>query len=328
MTSIADQYRIITSRAGWIDRGNLGRIRFTGPDAVPFLQGMLTNDVSSLEPGRGIYAAWLTPLGRMVADIVVLDRGDHLLGLVGAGLGATLAARFDQLIFAEDLAVTDVSADFADIAVTGQAAAGIVAAAAGGPEASVLDALPELGHVLVADGFIVRTGDSPLPAFRVLVGPSARHRVVDRLEAEGAVEMSDEMATALRIEAGRGEWGRDLGDDVIPLEAGLLERAISTSKGCYVGQEIVIRILHRGGGRVSKRLVVLAFDPDVERAPDRGAVLEVDGAAVGRLTSAAWSPAAGRVVALGYLHRDAAEVNRRVAVSGSGASAVVTGLAQ
>ncbi len=326
MTSIADQYRIITNRGGWVDRSARGRVEFSGPDAAAFLQGLLTNDVSHLERGQGVYAAWLTPVGRMVADLQVLHRGDRLIALVGEGLGPTLASRLDQLIFAENLTVADVSAAYAEIAVTGQAAAAIVAAAVG-TDATALTALPELSQADVDGGFVVRTGDSPFPAFHILIEPAARAGVVARLEEAGAVAMTDEMATALRIEAGRGEWGRDLGEDVIPLEAGLLDRAISTTKGCYVGQEIVIRILHRGGGRVAKRLVTLAFDAAVDVAPEPKATLEAATGTVGHLTSVAFSPARGCFIALGYLHRDAGEIGRQVSVAGSGATAVVTGFA-
>src|SRR5690606_7615941 len=118
---------------------------------------------------------------------------------------------------------------------------------------------------------------------------------------------------------------------VIPLEAGLLERAISTTKGCYVGQEIVIRILHRGGGRVARRLVILVFEADVTQAPPAGGALAAEGmtgSSAGQLTSVAFSPVRERFVALGYLQRDVAEVGRRVSVAESGASAVVAGFAQ
>jgi folate-binding protein YgfZ len=326
VTSIANQYRIITSGGGWVDRSARGRVEFSGPDAAAFLQGLLTNDVSQLERGRGVYAAWLTPVGRMVADMQVLHRGDRLIALVGEGVGAALASRLDQLIFAENLNVSDVSAQYVEIAVTGQAAPALVAAAVGA-DAAVLAGLPELAQADAGDGFVVRTGESPFPAFHILVGPAQRAAVVARLEEGGAVAMTDDMATALRIEAGRGEWGRDLGEDVIPLEAGLLDRAISTTKGCYVGQEIVIRILHRGGGRVARRLVTLAFDAALDIAPAPKATLEVAGAAVGHLTSVAFSPARGCFIALGYLHRDACDVGRQVSVAGSGATAVVTGFA-
>lgn len=326
MTSITDQYRIITSRAGWADRSLWGRLKFSGADVLPFLQGLLTNDVAGLHRRQGVYAAWLTSLGRMNTDIVVLHRGESVMGLVGEGRGAELATMFDQLIFAEDVSVADVSPACADVFVTGTAAAEVVAAATGAP-APALRTLAELGQEDIAGGFVVRVGDSSLPAFRVIVESAGHGQLVSALERAGAVAMSHSMVTALRIEAARGQWGTDLSDDVIPLEAGLLERAISTSKGCYVGQEIVIRILHRGGGRVAKRLVTLAFDPAVTAAPAADAPLEADGKAVGQVTSAAWSPARGSVIALAYLHRDIAEAGRQVVVAGTRDTATVTGLA-
>lgn len=326
MTTIADQYRIITTRAGWVDRASRGRLKFSGSDVLPFLQGLLTNDVAHLQPGRGAYAAWLTALGRMTTDIVVLHRGTHIMGIVGDGRGAELAAKFDLLVFAEDVAVTDVSDEHADILVTGTAAADVVAEATGA-DAATLAAMDELSQVDVDGGFVVRVGDSSLPAFRVVAERARGSSVVTALERAGAVAMSEPMATALQIEAGRGQWGTDLSEDVIPLEAGLLERAISTSKGCYVGQEIVIRILHRGGGRVAKRLATLAFGPAVSAAPASRTPLEVDGKTVGHITSAAYSPARECVIALGYLLRDTAEIGRQVTVAGTGDVATVTGFA-
>ena len=119
--------------------------------------------------------------------------------------------------------------------------------------------------------------------------------------------MSDALVEGLRIEAGRPSFGIDMDEETIPLEAGLLERAISTTKGCYVGQEIIIRILHRGGGRVAKRLARLAFDPEVADPPARGTAIFDGEREVGRITSAAMSPTTGHVIALGYVHRDVAE---------------------
>lgn len=327
MTSIADQYRIISTAAGWIDRRTRGRIRFAGADARTFLQGLVTNDVSALEPGRGVYAAYLTPQGRMIADIVLLNRGDAVLGLVGDNLGSSLAARFDQLVFTEDVTIADVSADLAEIEVTGGAAARVVAQVAGADE-HALASLADLAQIDVAGGFVLRDGASPFPAYQIFIAPADRDRIVAGLDAAGAVAMSEEMATALRIESGRGLWGHDLRDDVIPLEAGLLDRAISTSKGCYVGQEIVIRMLHRGGGRVAKRLVTLAFDPSTTEAPAAGAAIAADGTTAGALTSVAFSPARGAFVALGYVRREAAETGRQVAVADSGARATIIGFGQ
>jgi folate-binding protein YgfZ len=117
--------------------------------------------------------------------------------------------------------------------------------------------------------------------------------------------------------------------ETIPLEAGLLERAISTSKGCYVGQEVIVRVLHRGGGRVARRLVALTFDPAVQTLPLAGTPLQVDGREVGRITSAAWSPHEPRAIALAYVHRDHAEIGRRVhaQIEGAEIAAEITRLA-
>src|SRR5690606_11847586 len=96
-----------------------------------FLQGLLTNDVAALAPGRGVYAGYLTPNGRMLADLTLIDRGEAIDALVGEGQGPALALRFDQLIFAEDVTVADVTGETGEIFVTGGAAAEVVGAALG-----------------------------------------------------------------------------------------------------------------------------------------------------------------------------------------------------
>jgi folate-binding protein YgfZ len=327
VASIAEQYRTITTTAGWIERGNRGVIRFAGNDARDFLQGLLTNDVSGLSSQQAVYAAYLTPQGRMIADMTLVEQSGAILGLVADGQGASLAARFDLLIFAEAVTVSDASSEFAEIEMIGAGAAALAARAVG-LDASALGALPILGVQQFAGGFVLRDELSPFPTYRMFVAAEQREQVVTALESHDTIAISEELATALRIEAGRPLWGADLGDDVIPLEAGLLDRAISTSKGCYVGQEIVIRMLHRGGGRVAKRLVTLAIDQTEETPlPAARSSLLVDGSAVGHLTSVAFSPSRGRVVALGYLRREAAEIGRRV-TTGTGLAAEVTGFAR
>src|SRR5690606_14236169 len=285
-----------------------------------------TNDVATLAPGRGVYAGYLTPNGRMLADIILIDREDTVMGLVGEGQGPAVATRLDQLIFTEDVQVADVTPVFDEVFVTGGLAAAVVGQAVGLAGAE-LGALDELGNVPFAGGFVLREGASTLPAYRIVFEAGAAGQIQQGLAAAGAIELEQELVTALRIEAGRARWGSELGEDVIPLEAGLLDRAVSTTKGCYVGQEIVIRILHRGGGRVAKRLVTMAFDPSLAEAPTPKGELTSADAVVGHLTSVAFSPARGAFVALGYLRREAAEVGREVTVAGTDATARVTGFA-
>jgi hypothetical protein len=138
-----------------------------------------------------------------------------------------------------------------------------------------------------------------------------------------AAPLSREARETLRVEAGRPEFHVDMTAETIPLEANLLDRAISTTKGCYVGQEVIIRVLHRGGGRVAKRLVQLQFDGGEARVPSAGTALSADGREMGRVTSAVWSPRAGAAIGLGYVHRDFVREGLELAMP-DGRRAVIT----
>src|SRR5258708_34616203 len=130
----------------------------------------------------------------------------------------------------------------------------------------------------------------------------------------GAVEVEPAVADAIRIESGVPLFHRDMDEDTIPLEAGIESRAISFSKGCYVGQEVVIRVLHRGHGRVARRLVGLRLEGD--RAPSPGASIRVGDREIGRVTSSTQSPAFGQPIARGHVHRDFIEPGAKVSVDG------------
>jgi folate-binding protein YgfZ len=328
MTGITDQYRIIEAGAGWIDRTGRGRLRFEGRDVRAFLQALVTNDVAELGAGVGVDAAYLTPQGRMIAMLRLFCRGDDWLVEVAPGQAARLAARFDQLVFTEDVRVTDVSATIAEISVIGGGSVRALARALGG-EPSHFAALGTLSHAKVGDVLVARTDDTPLPGFDLFVPAAGRDALVARLATAGVAAIDTELAEALRIEAGRPAFGIDMTEETIPLEAGLLERVISTTKGCYVGQEVIIRVLHRGAGRVARRLVRLEFEEGVEIPMTAGTVLLSAGHETGRITSAAVSPVSGRVIALGYVHRDAANVGAHVhaGTPAGDHGAVITGLA-
>ena len=273
MSSILDEYRTIGGGALWRERRDKGRLRVDGADRAAFLQALVSNDVSALVADSGLYATYLTPQGRMLADLHVYHRGDALLVVVPAEQAASLAARLDGLIFSEDARVADVTSEVAQILVVGGGAADAIAAAIGADalaieaDASRINALPSLAQIATPAGFVARSDDVAVPAFDLFVPAASRDDVVRALERAGAREASRDLVEALRIEAGRPAFGPDMTTDTIPLEAGLLDRAISTTKGCYVGQEIVIRVLHRGGGRVARRLVQLVVDDATAGAP-------------------------------------------------------------
>jgi folate-binding protein YgfZ len=331
MTDIVSQYGITSEGAGWAETPGRGRLRVEGRDRIAFLQALLSNDVASLGHGRGVYAVYLTPQGRMLADLRLYDRGEFLIADVPASEAASLAGKLDGLIFAEDVRVSDVSASVGQLTVVGNGA-DVVLARAFSLEAGALRALPLLAQVGAGDVFIARTDDAERPSYDVFIdsgrNASLREDTISALETAGAMRVSADLLDALRIDAGRPAFGRDMTNETIPLEAGLLDRAISTTKGCYVGQEVIVRVLHRGGGRVVKRLVKLVFPPALTAPPAPGASLVEDDRDVGRLTSVAFSPALRRLVALGYVHRDAAEPGRLISVAGSpDATAEIVGFA-
>ena len=328
MNNILDEYRTITEGAIWHERREFGRFRVDGSDRRAFLQALVSNDLAALEPGAGIYATYLTPQGRMLADLRLYAQRDHMLCVAPADATESLVSRLNDLIFAEDVRVTDVSSDVAQIFVVGHLAASRVARALQ-LDADVLAGLAPLTHVAIDDGFVARSDDASVPGFELFLNTVDHDRAIAALSAAGVAPASDAIVDALRIEAARPAFGRDMSTDTIPLEAGLLDRAISTTKGCYVGQEIIIRVLHRGGGRVARRLVQLAADDPGAAAPPAGAEIIVDGRDAGRVTSAAFSPRLGRAIALGYVPRAAALPGTRVTISFDGQSlpAEITALA-
>ena len=328
MADIRDKYRILGTGAGWFDKSPAGRIRFDGAGALAFLHALVSNDIATLSPDRGVYATYLTPQGRLLSDLYVYHRGDHLLAVVPPKLAPDLSTRLDQLIFSEDVRVSDVTSQMAQIAVVGAGAASI-AAAASSIDIVRIESLAPLSQAGSVEAFVARTDETTLPSYDFFLDASRRDDLVADLERHGVVAIDAGLRESLRIDARRPEFGVDMTTETIPLEAGLLERAISTSKGCYVGQEVIIRVLHRGGGRVAKRLVALALDPNAASMPAAASAIQAGGRDVGRITSAAWSPHEPRVIALGYVHRDHADVGGRVTVDVEGRpfDAEITGFA-
>jgi folate-binding protein YgfZ len=250
----------------------------------------------------------------MIADLRIHHRGDHLLVDVPPGTAAALAARLDQLVFTEDVRVADVSAATAQIGLVGPASAR-VAAEAFGVDAAAAAGLDVGAHLTAAGITLARGDETSDPFYEIFADASAKADVIARLAAHGAVPISAALMESLRIDAGRPAFGADMTAETIPLEAGLLDRAISTTKGCYVGQEVIIRVLHRGGGRIARRLVKLVLDSSVTEPPAAGTALFSNGRDVGRLTSAAPSPREPRIIALGYVSRGVAEAGGHVGVA-------------
>jgi len=315
-----DAYAAARERAGLVDRPGRGRIVVSGADRASFLQGLLTNDVVALKAGQGCYAAYLTAQGRMIADLDVYELGDVMLLVLPRDVKDVVMAKLDQVIFSEDVQLGDVTDTFAQMAVIGPEAASLVARVLG-VAVETLDALAEHGNLRTswsATGgpvIVTRAAGTGERGFDLYV-ESARGAELRRALIEaGAAEVDADTAEAIRIEAGVPLFHRDMDEATIPLEAGIESRAISFSKGCYVGQEVIIRVLHRGHGRVARRLVGLRFQSDV--VPPAGARIQAGDREVGEVTSSTRSPALQAPIALGYVHRDFVEPGTKVAVDGA-----------
>ena len=263
-----DGYKAALARGGVVRRSDRGVLAVSGADRAAWLQGLVTNDVAALREGESCYAAYLTPQGRMTSDMNVFAERERMLLDVPAPLAASLRDRLDALIFAEDVAVTDESARM--------------------QVWTVIDK-PQGLSPQGSEGLSPHVGRSLPPELAALA------------------EIDLDTFEVIRIERGVPRFLADMDETTIPLEAGIEDRAISFTKGCYVGQEIIVRVTHRGGGRVAKRLVRWHAGDDAAVVPLRDAKLFASDREAGRVTSAAFSPGLNRVVGLGYLHRDFAE---------------------
>ena len=304
-----DQYDAARKSAIVLDRSSQGKLGFAGSDRASFLHGLLTNDIAGIRKGHGVYAAYLTAQGRMISDMRVIETGDRMLLDVEGRLGGALAARFDKLIFSEDVQVYDLSADLAEFGVHGPAAALVLERATGLLAARLVSQYENL----TSQGVIIVRDDSlGLSGFDCYVERAHADELRAKLVAAGAKPSSEATAEVLRIEAGRPRFGVDMDTETIPLEAGIEDRAISLTKGCYVGQEVIVRVLHRGHGRVARRLVGIVLPAG--SPPSAGDPILAANQQVGAVTSGAASPLMGTPIALGYVQRDHANPGSEVLV--------------
>ena len=315
-------YVALRERAAIVDRDGYGRILLTGADRRSYLQGLLTNDIEALTAGTGCYAAMLNAQGRMLTDMRVLELGDGVLLDVPAQVTGTIRDHLDNFVFSEDVKVEDVTASRVEIGLYGPRALEVLQTAGTDGAAPSSPFAITRARIAGADALLV-AADGPAPGYDVISAAADLAAIRRVLIAAGAETASAEDFETLRIERGRPRFGADMTEDTIPLEAGLEERAISRTKGCYVGQEVIVRVQDRGHGRVARKLVGLTFEA-ASPVPPAGAVVHSTDRDIGRITSATWSPALSRPIALGYVHRDFTEPGKHVTVAG--ADAIVTAL--
>jgi tRNA-modifying protein YgfZ len=311
------EYRALTEACGVIDRSERGKLALTGSGAVEFLNGQVTNELADLSSGEGCYAAFLTHKGKMLGDLRILAVGGDPGGTPSELLLDTervaLQGLFDMIRrfkvgYQVELHKRTVERGL--ISLIGPEAEQI-AGADRLPVAEHANAHAEIGGVATV---IARTD----VGIDVICDAADTEKLTATLLERGAAAVSAQAAECLRVEHGRPRYGIDLDDTTIPQEAGLNERAVSFSKGCYVGQETVARLHYRGKPNRHLRGLLLS-GPAAS-----GEELRLGERPVGRVGSAVLSPKLGPI-ALALVRREA-EPGATVSVGEHGATAEIAEL--
>ena len=303
---VDEEHRVLREGAGIADLSWRGRLELLGADRLRFLHNYLTCDVKGLTPGAGAYGFFTSPQGRILSDAVVLAHEDRLWVEVGPGQEEPIAAHLKKYLLADRVDVRSLD-DMLPIVVLGPRAEEIL-----GADLSPLGEPWSHGRISVhgMEVELQRRGLMGAPAWTLWVSASIAAPLIEQLISQGARPVGFEALEALRVEAGIPRFGRDFGPDNFPQETGI-EEAVSYTKGCYLGQEVVARIHYRGG--VQNVLRKLTFE-GIE--PAQGVALLHDGREAGRATTVVGS------MGLGILHRRAAEPGTRVEVEGGGTALV------
>jgi len=273
-------YTALREGAGWLDVSARGRLRVTGQDRARLLHALTTNNIQQLQPGESCYAFFLSAQGRVLADVNVFCFPDHFLLDTEPETAQKVLEHVDRYIIADDVTVEDVTASTAAIAIAGPRADEVVQTA--GESSLALEASLTGG-----------------PGQMIVAPVEERDAVVQRLESAGAIAASGEDFRVVRIENGRPRYGDDIGERYLAQETNQL-RALHFQKGCYLGQEIVERV--RSRAQIHRALMPLQIEG--EELPAPGTKLQAQGRDAAEITSAAYSPALGKVVALAYVRTE------------------------
>ena len=285
-----DGYEALRKGSAWLDLSARGKIFASGRDRTRLLHNLTTNHIKQLAPGQGCLAFLLSPQGRIQADVHVFCLEDRFLLDTEPELREKVIQHIRKYIIADDVKLDDATERLAAIGVEGPAASAMLAdlgLAVPGDEYSTLSWEEQI---------IARVSATGQPALRIYLPAEKKPDLIRRLEAAGAKAASAEAAQTVRVENGKPLYGVDILDTNLPQET-MQMHAIHFEKGCYLGQEIVERI--RARGHVNKTLARLEINSAT--APTEGTKLVVNGAEVGEITSAVFSPFVGKVLALGYV---------------------------
>ncbi len=319
---LAEELRALRESCGVLDRSERGKLALSGAGAIEFLNGQVTNELAGLRPGEGRYAAFLTHKGKMLGDLrVVAVDGELLLDTERAALQA-LFDMIRRYKVGFDVELHKRTLERGLLSLIGPDAERLAGVASPGEAPAAPDAAPlareEHANVAVAIDGVAALAIRTDVGVDLLCDASETERLRDALLARGAREVGEQAAECVRVERGRARFGVDIDESTIPQEAGLNDRAVSFTKGCYVGQETVARLFYKGKPNRHLRGLLLS-------APaESGEELRLGERVVGALGSVALSPERGPI-ALALLRREA-DPGARVAVGEHGASALVVEL--
>ena len=303
------QYRALRDLAGLVDRSERAKLVVTGSESVTYLQGQITNDVEAAAVGGGCYAALLDRKGHMRADLRVLRVAHDELWLdTEAIAGSAVQQHLEMYKIGRDVEIADEAADRAIVSVIGPAAAELTGA---GP------LTPEYAHREIAIGGARARAVATDVGIDLIIATNTEP-VRRALVEAGAVEVSEAAAEIVRVESGRPRFGAEMSEATIPAEAGIDERAVSFTKGCYIGQETVARLHYKG--KPNRHLRGLRLDAPASS----GEAIGLGDREVGRIGTACVSPALGPI-ALAIVRREA-EPGARVTVGETGVQAEVVEL--
>jgi folate-binding protein YgfZ len=289
---------------GVIDLSDRGRIIVSGTEAVQFLNGLITNDMKTLAVGSWMPAAFPNVQGRLIASVRVVRLKDEGEGKkvspnffidTEAATHARVLKTIERFTLAGDFHVTDMTSETALLSVQGKQAVDVVRRAIGDEAAN----LAPNQATQVADVTVLRASHTKEDGFDLVVNAGQSASLWDALQNAGARPFGYAALEMLRIEAGVPRYGVDMDETNVVTEA--LDDAVSYTKGCYVGQEIIARIKYRG--HVAKKLSGLAFERAVKVAVG-AAITSADGKEAGKVTSVTYSPHLGCTIALAYLKYD------------------------
>jgi folate-binding protein YgfZ len=304
------QYRQLREECGLLDRSDRGKLTVSGAEAAEYLQGQLTSDVEALEPGEGHYAALLDRKGHMQADMRVLRPVMEELWIDTEPEGLEATRKHLQMYkIGREVEVADATAERAILSLIGPRAVEIARHGA---------ALPEHACEQASIGGMECLAVGTAGGIDLIAAAADAERLREALLGAGAVEVGAEAVEILRIEAGTPRFGAEMGAETMPAEAGIVERAVSFTKGCYIGQETVARLHYKGKPNRNLRGLRLSGPASA------GAVLRLGEKEVGAVGSACVSPALGPI-ALAIVRREA-EPGDELVVGEDGVTARVVDL--